>query len=372
MTHTSISFRFRNSSSKKEHGIIYARVTINGVRSTDFTTGITTTKNKWINRYQNGLGLKLEKIKSELLEASATANHQVDLVKHTWKKGNIPTTLVEIGEQLLAQKGINPNISVGTYRANKAKLNNLILFDSITPIKDIDEDWGYSYMEWCMSKKGFSRNHSLKQVQFVKHILKYAKRKKIISMNGLEDFYFGFDPGKIVFLNTEEIKIIESAKFASRNLNTVLDTFIFQFHTGLSYEGLYKFQKDKVITKIQGKACILDYRQKSEVHYFIPLEKKAIEILAKYPQGLKVFCNAYYNRILKEIAMILSIDKRLTTHVARKTAGMRWLDMGYSIESVSLMLGHKDIKTTQCWYARVMPERVLRETEEIHLKKSYA
>ncbi|MDC2638301.1 tyrosine-type recombinase/integrase, partial [Bacteroides ovatus] len=63
------------------------------------------------------------------------------------------------------------------------------------------------------------------------------------------------------------------------------------------------------------------------------------------------------NEYLKEIGTICGIDKNLSYHLARHTFATLTLTKGVSIESVSKMLGHTNIKTTQI-YARITDVKV--------------
>lgn len=69
--------------------------------------------------------------------------------------------------------------------------------------------------------------------------------------------------------------------------------------------------------------------------------------------------NQKYNSYLKEVGEILGFKTKITTHIGRKTFGTIALNDGYSIESVSKMLGHSNIKTTQAHYAVVLKKRIV-------------
>lgn len=80
---------------------------------------------------------------------------------------------------------------------------------------------------------------------------------------------------------------------------------------------------------------------------------------------LPVLSNQKYNAYLKEIATICGITKNLTTHTARHTFGTTvTLSNGVPIESVSKMLGHKKISTTQ-HYARVLDIKVSEDMQRL-------
>lgn len=73
--------------------------------------------------------------------------------------------------------------------------------------------------------------------------------------------------------------------------------------------------------------------------------------------------NQKYNSYLKEVGEIIGIKAKLTTHIGRKTFGTIALNSDYSIESVSKMLGHTNIKTTQGHYAVVLKKRIIEEVD---------
>lgn len=73
---------------------------------------------------------------------------------------------------------------------------------------------------------------------------------------------------------------------------------------------------------------------------------------------LPVLSNQKSNAFLKEIAALCGINKPLTTHLARHTfATTITLTNGVPIESVSKMLGHKDLRTTQ-HYAKIVDRKI--------------
>jgi site-specific recombinase XerD len=106
---------------------------------------------------------------------------------------------------------------------------------------------------------------------------------------------------------------------------------------------------------------------KTDTRSNIPLLPMAEEIIAKYkehPQCLNegkllpVLSNQKMNSYLKEMADVCGINKQLTFHIARHTfATTVTLTNGVPIESVSKMLGHKNLRTTQ-HYAKILDRKV--------------
>lgn len=114
-------------------------------------------------------------------------------------------------------------------------------------------------------------------------------------------------------------------------------------------------------------------REKTSTDVNVPLLKVAEEILDKYkgklPDNkiLPIISNQKMNAYLKEIGTICKIEKNLSFHLARHTFSTTvTLSKGVPIESVSKMLGHTNIQTTQI-YARITNEKI--SNDMINLSK---
>lgn len=145
------------------------------------------------------------------------------------------------------------------------------------------------------------------------------------------------------------------------------DIFLFSCYTGLAYADVKKLKRSEIVIGVDGKEWISTSRQKTDTASNIPLLPQAIRLMNKYkdhPQCadedllLPVLSNQKMNTYLKEIADACGIKKELTFHIARHTfATTVTLANGVSIESVSKMLGHTNIKTTQ-HYAKILDMKV--------------
>jgi site-specific recombinase XerD len=107
-------------------------------------------------------------------------------------------------------------------------------------------------------------------------------------------------------------------------------------------------------------------RDKSREMAMIPFSAKpfalARQILAQYNGKLPIVTNQTYNRLLKEIAAVVGIKKHVTSHVARKTAAMQWLNAGVPEETVARMLGHNSTKQLKV-YAQVQEKKIAKDIE---------
>lgn len=152
-------------------------------------------------------------------------------------------------------------------------------------------------------------------------------------------------------------------KFASERLERVRDIFIFSCFTGLAYIDVKNLRQSNIRTSFDDGLWIMGKREKTGVNFNVPLLEVAKEIVEKYSgqlpddKVLPVMSNQKMNEYLKEIGEVCGIGKDLTFHLARHTFATLTLTKGVSIESVSKMLGHTNIKTTQI-YARITDVKV--------------
>jgi integrase len=207
----------------------------------------------------------------------------------------------------------------------------------------------------------------------IKYISNVKKIVNICVKNGWlqRDPFFGYKMHKkeVIreILSEQEIALVLAKDFPSERLNIVRDIFIFSCYTGLAYADIEKLKRSEIIIGIDGDKWISTTRQKTDSASRIPLLPIALEILEKYKNHpkcinqdllLPIYSNQNMNGYLKEIAGIAGIEKRFTFHCARHTfATTVTLTNGVPIESVSKMLGHRNLKTTQ-HYAKIIDRKV--------------
>jgi site-specific recombinase XerD len=170
-----------------------------------------------------------------------------------------------------------------------------------------------------------------------------------------------------VYLSEEEIENIINKDFKTDRLSLVRDIFLFSCFTGLAYIDVKNLTKSHISLGIYGEKWIFTHRQKTETASKIPILPITQMIIDKYEDHpeccnqnklLPILSNQKMNAYLKEIAGVCEIEKELTFHIARHTfATTVTLTNGVPIESVSKMLGHKNLRTTQ-HYAKVLDKKV--------------
>ena len=217
--------------------------------------------------------------------------------------------------------------------------------------------------------------------------VKYMKNfKKIILMcidNGWldKDPFIKYKPKvKVVardYLTKEELETMALKTYSSLRIEQVKDIFIFCCYTGLAYIDVKQLKRSEIVKGIDGQQWIFTTRQKTDTASRIPLLTQPLEIILKYEHHpecadqdkvLPVLSNQKMNSYLKEIADVCGINKELTFHIARHTfATSVTLANGVSIESVSKMLGHKNMRTTQ-HYAKILDSKVSEDMQLLKLK----
>lgn len=165
------------------------------------------------------------------------------------------------------------------------------------------------------------------------------------------------------YLTLEEIKKIENTEMPTRSLTEARDLFVFACKTGLSYADLMEFDKNKIID-IEGTKLYKNKRHKTLISFSSVITDSAIKILEKYDYKLPKIPNAKYNIKLKLIADAAGIDKEISSHWARRSAAMVWLNEGIPLDVVSKILGHTNIAQT-AEYAHVMDKTIVKEIRKV-------
>ncbi len=268
----------------------------------------------------------------------------------------------------------------GTLDRYKTSLKHTIAFMqwkfniSDIDIKRIDHAFITDYDFYLRSVRKCANNTAVKYIKNFGKIIRICLANDWLSKNPFVNYKAKVKEVERAFLVQEEIELISSKHFSTERLNLVKDIFLFSCYTGLAYIDVKKLTKNNISIGIDGEKWIYTNRQKTDTRSNIPLLPFASGIIAKYkdhPQCLNegkllpILSNQKMNCYLKEIADVCGITKELTYHIARHTfATTVTLTNGVSIESVSKMLGHKSIKTTQ-HYAKILDRKVSDDMKQL-------
>jgi len=232
---------------------------------------------------------------------------------------------------------------------------------------------------YLRSKCGCANNAAVKHIKNFGKVIRICLANRWITHNPFLNHKNKVDKVIRVILTPTELQSLYKKEFAIERLRVVRDTFLFCCYTGLSFIDVLELTNSEIRKGVDGYSWILKHRHKTNVATHIPLLPVAEEIIERYanhPQCqntnriLPVFSNQKMNAYLQEIADLCGIEKHLTFHIARHTfATTVTLSNGIPIESVSKMLGHTDIRTTQI-YAKILDTKV--GADMAMIKKKYA
>ena len=234
-------------------------------------------------------------------------------------------------------------------------------------IKKIDHTFIVDFDFFLRTTRKCNNNSTIKYLRNFGKIVHICIANGWMTKNPFVNFKCKVKEVERTFLDEEEIEAVANKDFKIERLNLVRDIFIFSCFTGLAYIDVKQLTKANIVIGIDGERWICTHRQKTDTPSNIPLLPMAEKIISKYldnPQCLNkgqllpILSNQRMNSYLKEIGDVCGINKELTFHIARHTfATTVTLTNGVPIESVSKMLGHKNLKTTQ-HYAKIVDRKV--------------
>jgi site-specific recombinase XerD len=246
-------------------------------------------------------------------------------------------------------------------------------------IKDLSYEFVCDFEHWFKTVKNCNHNTTIKFIACCRKIVLQAIRKGWLQRDPFLGFTMALREVDREALNKDELQVMATRQFPCNRLTQVRDMFLFSCYTGLAYIDLKKLRRNEISTGIDGGKWIFTKRKKTDTPSRIPLLPDALNILAKYESHpaclvrelvLPILSNQKMNAYLKEIGDLCGIQKNLTFHIARHTfATTVTLSNGVPIETVSKILGHTNLKTTQ-HYAKIQDLKVSQDMQVLREKLS--
>ena len=389
---TKITLHFYAKSTKANaNGLlpIYVRLTVDGKRL-EFSTKKFVEKSRWSNELSKMKGTTeearsinsyLDLMKSKVLDAQMKLLHRNEALTIENFKSKLLGT--EERQRMLVpifqdhnnkiKELVGKEYAPGTLERYTTSLKHTIEFMqwkynvSDIDITKIDHAFISDYEFWLRSVRNCANNTAVKYIKNFNKIIKICLANDWLEKNPFANYKSKVKEIERVYLTEAEIQSIIEKDFKTERLSLVRDIFLFSCFTGLAYIDVKNLTKSHISHGIDGEKWIFTHRQKTESASKIPILPVTQMIIDKYenhPQCinedklLPILSNQKMNAYLKEIAGVCEIEKELTFHIARHTfATTVTLTNGVPIESVSKMLGHKNLRTTQ-HYAKVLDRKV--------------
>jgi site-specific recombinase XerD len=368
---------------------IFQRITVNGKRI-EKSTGKYIEPDKWsveggklkgVSTEARTINSHLDLLKSKVLDAEKDLYNRDELINAeaisnkllgVKKRERLLIPIFEEHNRKLKEL-IGLEYAAGTYERYVTSLKHTKDFlswkynVSDIAIDQVDHAFITEYEFYLRSVRKCANNTAVKYIKNFHKIINQCLANGWLDKDPFVNYKSKVKEVVREFLDEKEIEEIINKEFGIERLEVVRDIFIFSCFTGLAYIDVQQLSKDNIVIGIDGDKWIFKNRQKTDTTSKIPLLPMAMEIVNKYENHplcvnqnklLPILSNQRMNSYLKEIATLCGINKDLTFHIARHTfATTVTLTNGVPIETVSKMLGHTNLKTTQ-HYAKILDKKI--------------
>ena len=368
---------------------IYCRITVNGKR-TQFSVNRDIEPGRWItaagmakgnseeartlNAYLDMVKGEIHKHYNRLLASSEFIS--ADTVKNSYLGlGEEQKSLIETFEYHNNQMKelIGVDVVKATHTKFETVLKKLKLYlkkhykRSDMQLQELDHKFIVDFEYFLKVDQAIGHNTVMKYIRNLKKVMNMAVMNDWLVKNPFNNFKCSTKKVTREILTEKELQVLSEKEFSIQRLEEVRDIFLFCCYTGYAFVDVEKLKPSDVALGIDGGKWIFTNRKKTGTTSNVPLLPPAQEIIDKYAEHpycvakgklLPVKSNQKMNAYLKEIADLCSITKKLTMHIARHTfATTVTLSNGVPIETVSRLLGHTKLATTQI-YAQVLEHKV--------------
>ncbi len=393
-----VLFYLKRQNEKNGKAPVMGRITINGTVS-QFSCKLSVSPKLWDTGGNRAAGKsvearrineKLENIKTNIGKQYQRISDRdsyvtAEKVKNAWLGfGDEHRLLLQTFDEYLqefAGKRVGKDRSAGTlreYRTRRDRLAAFLQYEyglSDIPFRELKREFAEKFIIYLSTVRGLRSNTIFQTLKKVHAMVYMALDKGWIAVHPFPDVWVVPQSRERRFLNEDEIRKIMEVHLPNYKTAVVRDVFVFCCFTGLAYADVRKLTHDDIHTDGNGDMWIIDGRQKTGTQFRVQLLPVARELVERYRRfsqpGGTVFpvksCNSTI-RSLRAIARRAGIATDLTTHVARHSfATSVCLSQGVPIETVSKMLGHKHITTTQI-YAKITNDKIKRDMDDLRAR----
>ena len=245
------------------------------------------------------------------------------------------------------------------------------------PLRDVTLPLIDDFDLWLRTVKECGHNCAIRYISTIRKIFRDAVNYKWIDRDPFYGKTYSKKKTNREHLTEAELNAMMSLdlKLLPR-LETVRDVFVFCCFTGLAFIDVSTLNKSQLVENEDGEMWIKKPRQKTGEISTIPLLGIPAKIIEKYKDDpmviakgvlLPVISNQRMNSYLADIASLAKVKKHLTTHIARHTFATMSLRNHVPLETISKMLGHSDIQTTQI-YAKMVDEAISEDMQKMRSK----
>lgn len=388
----------KNAPKKNGNVAVMCRITINGKQSA-FSTKLDISSTNWDLKYGRVLGKsreaqevngKLEKIRfgieecySKILKNEGTVNSSK--LKNTFLgMDSDELTFFKFYEKFLSDfekkvsNGLRANGTLNKYKILLTHLRNFALIRygySDLSFNDLTSDCVQEFDYYLRDDQSLNHNTIWLYMIAFTTICRLAISRKHLGSNPFREYKNIKKDKDRGYLLRSELEQLVSFNCEKKNDELVKDLFVFSCFTGLSYSDIKGLKNSNIQEFFDGNQWIIVRRKKTAISsnvMLLDIPKMIIEKYAGFSKDGKVFpvpsntvCNDSLKRISQQIDCLK--EKKVTFHLARHTFATLFLSEGVPLESLSKMLGHKNIATTQI-YAKILNEKVGKDMQKVSHK----
>ncbi len=397
----SIKFRFHDKQKNDtKPRPLKIRLTMDGITVTDYMAGVECRPTTWNqdeqmvkgrNRLADVTNERLEEIKAKhfdilremkrLYARGQGPRPTAELVKAEYiKPGSLSPTLVEFFEKhylpyvhnLSETEDGKAEKTVARVKKTLEHVKSFMGEESVLII-DVTTNWAKKFHIWLQihpttGKKRMIKDSANKYLSHVRDAMEYAIDEGYLQANVLNRFRpKRGKPKPIIFLEPEHIDRFVAIETDDMQLRHVLWWSKLMIYTGMDYKDAQRYALDRSSFERRNEAGIkiMISRAKGDEPCEIPLLPEVTALFDIYPTGPHAPLLSDLNRHLKVLPGVIDFKHKLTSKVLRKTAGVVFLRLGYTIEAVSRFLGHQSIRTTLTHYVAITSSYVDAEMNRV-------
>ena len=386
MARSTFKVLFFVNGSKEKNGIvpIMGRVTINGSVA-QFSCKQTIPKTLWDAKGNRAKGKSIEardinhaldNIKAQIIKhyqriSDKEAYVTAEMVRNAYQGiGSEYETLLGAFDKDNAtfQKRVGTDRVKGTYIARVRARNHVAAFikanykRSDLSMLELTPDFIKEFAVFLSTDRGLQNGSIWTNCMWLKGVVMRAHFNGLIPRNPFAQFHISPNIKEREYLTEEELKTLMTHEFADAKLSYIRDIFVFASFTALSFVDVKELTTDDIV-EVNGEKWILSKRHKTKVPFQVKLLDIPLQIIKRYEEfqtDKSVFPNLNYWSICKPLKKMIKecgITKDISFHCARHGFATLALSKGMPIESVSRVLGHTNIVTTQL-YAKITTQKI--------------
>ena len=391
-----VLFYLKRNKEKTQSAVpVMGRITVNGTIS-QFSAKLTVPERLWEVRGGRAKGRSLEsdrisrhldEIRSQLDRHSRDIRDResyvtAEKVKNAWlgfgkRYRTLLATFRSFTDDLHGRIGVDR--SRNTWYRYLATMKHLQAFltakyhVSDIALAELEQSFIEQFHVYLKTERALKLTSICRYLDCLINVVKIAFNDGIMPRNPFASYRYNEPTPERAFLNETEILTLQHTALRTKKQRLIRDLFLFSCFTGICYTDMKSLAWKQLEQDKHGDWWVIGNRCKTDTQYVVKLLPSALSILERYRDGAdRVFAFMPHlntvDRSLKRIAVLCGIDKKLTFHTARHTyATTICLMNGVSLETLSKMLGHKRITTTQT-YAKVTQPMIDREVEMLKEK----